>query len=511
MGRAKQPISFRQDLTLTFALGVMAAVIATTIASVVLTHVLLARQFRAQALAEAALAARESLYPLLGAPSEAHHVLENMLGWPYVTYATLHDASSGRTVAEAGRRPGTSIAAPNESLGESATPQVAFETADYCQIVVPLLSAPAAAPFGESPSNTSAQRLGEVQMIFSKAALHQLTVRVGVSCSCAGALITFLILLWVATRIRALTVPLARLAAVMEHQDTGGGRANITGVTEVRQIALAYNRLMARIDEYTEGLERTVEERTREWRHASEAAQQAERAKSALLQASAHELKMPLHVIELQVRKVLHELEFVGPPAEPARKALASILRAANELLSRIVKMLDAARSAGASHAVVKETFSVRDFAEALRERAEALASSQHDELVVEWSGSAVAYTDRGKLFEVASELCLNACKFTRDGTVRLMLEVTGQSFLIDVMDTGPGIPESERESIWLEFQQGSAVNPTYPGQGLGLSMVRQFVDALHGTVDLTSTPGQGTRFRVTIPLASAGELVEAD
>jgi signal transduction histidine kinase len=384
-----------------------------------------------------------------------------------------------------------------------------METADYCQIVVPLWSAPAGVPFGESQQNTSAQRLGELQMIFGKSALHELTVQVGVTCSCAGALIAVLILLWVATRIRSITVPLARLAAVMEHQDTAGGRAHVTGVTEARQIALAYNKLMDRIAEYTEGLERTVEARTREWRRASEAAQQAERAKSALLQASAHELKMPLHLIELQVRNALHELEFVGPPAEPARKALATIVRAANELLSRIVKMLDAARSAGALHDIVKEAFDVGEFADALRERAEALAISQGDELVVAWTGAAVTYADRQKLFEIASELCLNACKFTHDGMVKLLLEVSERSFLIDVTDTGRGIPESEQELIWHEFQQGSAGgSPTYPGQGLGLSMVRQLVNTLQGTVVLTSAPGQGTRIRVTVPIETQEHLV---
>jgi two-component system sensor histidine kinase EvgS len=266
---------------------------------------------------------------------------------------------------------------------------------------------------------------------------------------------------------------------------------------------------MDRIAEYTEGLERTVEARTREWRRASEAAQQAERAKSALLQASAHELKMPLHLIELQVGNVLHELEFVGPPAEPARKSLASIVRAANELLSRISKMLDAARSAGAAHEIVKEAFHVGDFADALRERAEALAISQGDELVVAWTGSAIAYADRQKLFEIASELCLNACKFTHDGKVKLLLEVGEGSFSIDVADTGRGIPESEQELVWHEFQQGSAGgSPTYPGQGLGLSMVRQLVNTLQGTVILNSAPGQGTRIRVTVPIETQEHLV---
>lgn len=468
MGRTKQPINFRQGLTITFGLGVVAAVIATTIASVVLTHILLTRQFRAQALAEAALAARESLYPFLGAPpSEARRVVSNMLGWPYVTFVALDDASTGRRLAEAGRWPGVLGAAVNDPQGGSAAPRLAVETADYCLVVVPLLSAPAVAPFGESQTSAAAQRLGELQMIFSKSALHQLTLQVGVFCSCAGALIAFLS----GIALRALQ-----------------GR---------------------RIDEYTESLERTVEARTREWRRASEAAQQAERAKSALLQASAHELKMPLHLIELQVAKVLHELEFVGSRAEPARRALATIVRAANELLSRIVKMLDAARSAGASYAIVKESFNVRDFADALRERAEALASSQGDELVVECSGAAVVYADREKLFEVTSELCLNACKFTNNGMVRLRLEVSDRSFLIDVTDTGRGIPESEQDLIWLEFQQGSGASPTYPGQGLGLSMVRQLVDALHGTVALTSAPGAGTRVRVTIPIDAPGELIE--
>jgi signal transduction histidine kinase len=511
MHRPKRPASFRQGLTITFALGVSAAVLATTLVSVLLVHILLTRQFRSQALAEAALAARESLYPLLGAPSEAHHTVEKVLRWPDVTYVALDDASSGRRVAEAGQRPDSRLLASNTSPSEAVSSLLAVETKDFCLVIAPLLSAPTTAPFGELPAGNSPQRLGELRMVFSKAVLHQLSAQIGLSCSCAGVLIALLILLWVAMRIRALTVPLARLAGVMEHQDNPGGRANINGVSEVQRIAFAYNRLMERVDQYTEGLERTVEQRTRELRLASESAQQAERAKSALLQASAHELKMPLHLIELQVRTVLHELEFVDRSAEPARRALAAISAAANELLSRIVKMLDAARSAGATRVVVKETFGVADFAEALRERTSALARSQNDEFVVRWSGSAVVHTDREKVFEIASELCLNACKFTKDGEVRLSLEVRDEMFCIDVADTGPGIPESERELIWLEFQRGSAAsNPTYPGQGLGLCMVRQFVETLGGSIVMSSNIGRGAHFHVTIPLLVSDEPVTA-
>ncbi len=506
MKRSRQPASFRRELTVTVWVGIVLAVLGTTGGSLVMMRLLLERQFRGQALAEAAVAGRESLYPLLGAsPSEAHRLMENMLHWPDVTFAALDDAVSGRRLAEAGQ-PAVAISTVTvRDPAELVSPWISSESADSWHVIVPIAAKESGLPFGESEQRDRERPpapMGYLHLVFGKKPLHQLTWQVSVVCSVGGVLVAALILLWIARRIRTVTIPLRSLATVMENQDTAGVRADVVGATEVRQIALAFNRLMARVDENTESLERKVTERTRDFQRASEAAQQAERSKSALLAASTHEMKMPLHLIHLHVRRALQELEFVGAGAERTRDSLAAILQAAGELLARIVKILDAARAAGARHDVINEPFAVSAFLEVVRERAEPLARAQRDELVIQSSGSPIVHGDREKLFDIIAELLMNACKFTQDGTVQLVFDVQPSECRIEISDNGCGIPESEQELVWQEFRQGSGgANPTYPGQGLGLSMVRRLVQLLGGVVTLTSALNHGTRITVTIPI----------
>jgi signal transduction histidine kinase len=346
-----------------------------------------------------------------------------------------------------------------------------------------------------------------LHLVFTKRPLNELTLRVGMFCSVGGSLVALLILLWANRRIRSMTNPLRLLADAMEHQDTVGVRATVTGTVEVRKIATAFNRLMARVDEYTNGLERMVAERTAELRRATEAAQQAERYKARLMEGSTHEMKMPLHRIQLEVRRAMGELEFVDVDSDRVREILNGIMQAAGDLLSRILKILNAARTEGAQYEIADDDFSVPEFINALRERTEALARSQRNELIVAWRGASRARGDQEKLFEIALELLLNACKFTHGGVVRLELEVADTGFTIDVADTGCGIPEADQAQVWEEFHQGHGVqHPTYPGQGLGLSMVRQLVKLLGGTVTLTSSVGSGTQIRIVVPTAGQAQ-----
>ncbi len=115
--------------------------------------------------------------------------------------------------------------------------------------------------------------------------------------------------------------------------------------------------------------------------------------------------------------------------------------------------------------------------------------------------------SDEFRISRILINLLGNAIKFTREGSVTLSLypkehEVERYSTLcIDILDTGIGIDPSKMKNIFDKFTRGVASNTNlYPGTGLGLFLVKKFVEELEGDLDVESVLGQGSHFAVTIP-----------
>jgi signal transduction histidine kinase len=285
--------------------------------------------------------------------------------------------------------------------------------------------------------------------------------------------------------------------------DDAGERASDDGPHEIVTIAAVYNRLMDRIDLQRDDLEATVAARTAALVDALDAAKQAERFKTALLSNSTHEMKTPLHLIDAAVRRSLHELEFL-PGTADIRDAQRTILRASGELLSRVEKILRNARIQGELHQLTLARVHTAEFMTRLSDRFTPLAASHGNSLHFDTSGTTTMTVDDDKLFEVACELVLNSCKFTHSGNICAHIAV-GENVELKITDDGSGIVLEEQSRIWDEFYQGTPIAdhpPNFPGQGLGLSMVRRLVSQMRGTVSLDSALGRGTRVVVSIPTA---------
>jgi two-component system OmpR family sensor kinase len=108
---------------------------------------------------------------------------------------------------------------------------------------------------------------------------------------------------------------------------------------------------------------------------------------------------------------------------------------------------------------------------------------------------------DSDLLFLAIHNLLDNALKFTRPGdTVELHASEDGTSLLIEVADTGPGIPADEQPHVWEELYRGEA-GRGIPGSGLGLALVHAIAERHNGQVSLRSRPGQGTVFALHLPV----------
>lgn len=123
---------------------------------------------------------------------------------------------------------------------------------------------------------------------------------------------------------------------------------------------------------------------------------------------------------------------------------------------------------------------------------------------------------DTIRLRQVVSNLLSNAIKFTDEGKVSLIVSIEQvesyqYALLILVRDTGPGIPYEERERIFGEFARLYGTEQV-EGFGLGLSITRKLVQLMHGTLTLESEEGEGSRFKVCVPLPLAGnQFMAAD
>jgi two-component system OmpR family sensor kinase len=108
---------------------------------------------------------------------------------------------------------------------------------------------------------------------------------------------------------------------------------------------------------------------------------------------------------------------------------------------------------------------------------------------------------DRDLLFLAMYNLLDNALKFTRSGdTVEIRAFEDGMAVVVEVADTGPGIPEAEAPHVWEELYRGEGARGM-PGSGLGLALVRAIVERHHGHTALRSRVGQGTVVTVRLPL----------
>jgi signal transduction histidine kinase len=115
---------------------------------------------------------------------------------------------------------------------------------------------------------------------------------------------------------------------------------------------------------------------------------------------------------------------------------------------------------------------------------------------------------DEQRLTQVLLNLVGNAIKFTDVGEVRITAAAANGRFALSVSDTGPGIPTQERDRIFEEFHQiDSSITKAKGGTGLGLAIAKQIVEMHGGRIWVESTLGQGSTFRMELPVRAAAAM----
>ena len=211
-----------------------------------------------------------------------------------------------------------------------------------------------------------------------------------------------------------------------------------------------------------------------------------------------HELKNPLTAIRAGLANMTE-----SPSGDARREALTSVEAQALRLsrLSADLRKLAELEVRLVEHSPVdvplllREAFSMAQENNGAAERHLNLSIPQAPWPLPNVSG------DTDLLLLAIHNLLVNALKFTRPGdTVELRAFEDGSNIVIEVADTGPGIPEAEQAHVWEELYRGEAGRGV-PGSGLGLALVRAIAERHNGRVGLRSRVGQGTVFTLRLPV----------
>jgi PAS domain S-box-containing protein len=220
--------------------------------------------------------------------------------------------------------------------------------------------------------------------------------------------------------------------------------------------------------------------------------------RGAMVADAGHELKTPLSIILGLSGRLLAATE----SGSAEQRDVERIRSNAYGLLKQVDDLLHAARI-DEGHVAIEPVDS--DVAALIRDAVtgfQALIDERDQRLVLRTPGRLPARVDEGKLVTVLANLLANAVRYApRGGVVRCTAALEDGEIVIEVADSGPGVPPAEREAIFERFHQIGGERHRRPGgTGLGLAIVRELVELLGGTVSAGEAPEGGAVLRVTLP-----------
>jgi len=249
-------------------------------------------------------------------------------------------------------------------------------------------------------------------------------------------------------------------------------------------------------------LEQVVAERTTALRASEQRANDASQAKSVFLANMSHELRTPLNAV-LGFTRLMRR----SPRLDASdRDSLSIVEKSGEHLLSLINQVLSIAKIEAGSMTLDLRPFDLRELLDTVARMFQARTEEAGLSFLVEIDPDlpAAVLGDAGKLRQALINLLGNATKFTRAGSVRLVVRWRAPRAHFEVHDTGPGIAPEELGALFQPFVQTASGRGASEGTGLGLAITRRIVELMGGTIAVESSVGVGTCFRFDAVLEPA-------
>ncbi len=249
-------------------------------------------------------------------------------------------------------------------------------------------------------------------------------------------------------------------------------------------------------------LEKKVEERTQELKHALNEVRIVSKRKSEFISAVSHELRTPLTSIKGYASILLAGK--LGELPEDVKLRLDKINKHSDELVNLVNDLLDISRIESGRITMHFEPQNLKVIFADITDLFFVQSKEKGIDLTAKIDdNAATVIADTGQLKRVFINLVSNASKFVppKDGKINISAYKVGKFIQVDVNDNGCGIPEEAREKIFEEFYRvDNAINDQVKGTGLGLALVKHIIEAHGGKIWVTSKMGVGSTFSFTLP-----------
>ncbi len=229
-------------------------------------------------------------------------------------------------------------------------------------------------------------------------------------------------------------------------------------------------------------------------------AELANKAKSIFLANMSHELRTPLNAILGFSQVLLLEKDHLE---SQQRKKIEYIKESGEHLLEMVSDILDLSKIEAGKLTIERDYFNLKEILGAFPSTMEALITQKKLNISVTVDPKIqMIYADKIRIRQVLYNLLSNAVKFTPEGKqIGIKAWKTGSSIEITVWDQGIGIAADELDIIFNPFEQAGENSKREAGTGLGLAITKKLIEAHGGTISVSSTPGEGSNFRISLPL----------